>query len=507
MKRIALLSGILLILSTLFLSSAIPCQAYSQISANYTNPIASGHTAIGGCINGNGNWAGQIFQAISDNPITAIALRLGLAGTIGNSQIDIYAVSLTSGNYTFTGPSLDNIQVPSTLISATPSYVQLPLATPIESISNTLYCIVMTGVGTWGDGQNCIYWYGNDNGDYNMNLLTGGGYIGTNYSSTTIVGKPFNLYFETFTDYIASATVQTLKANQTSNDLILSGRITSFGADPTVQSYFNWGTDTNYGNLATGPILTYSKGNGQNFTASIPINEFTPGTIIHYQAFCEGTTNLYSAYGTDYTYTILSAASSTQRLETDKATNISYNTVTLNGQLFSLGNDTSVNLTFSYGTSPDISSSATVQTGATQLGAYSVTLTGLSENTEYYYQFRSTGNLDGMENNNNQILTFKTHSSSSSPLVNGINDWLDQTGIGATGTWLLLLLICLICWIPYLLKGREKIWMVAAVVLNLITIGAFIAMGLLSIWLVVLLIFSAGITIFGFVFKSSRAGN
>ena len=50
-------------------------------------------------------------------------------------------------------------------------------------------------------------------------LNPGGGEIDQNNPSTTIAGQPDNLYFETFTHYIALATVETLKAFQTLSTL------------------------------------------------------------------------------------------------------------------------------------------------------------------------------------------------------------------------------------------------------------------------------------------------
>jgi len=494
MKKIALLIGILLIIGTLIFS-AIPCQAFSQIVIGY-NLTDSTHGSVDQY---HSDWAAEIFTLPGGNNLTAISLRLFQpSGDIGNWQIQIFNVGTVGSYQEIIGDPLQTIQVPSVTTSNSIGWThshwyQFPIE-PITQVAGQQLAIKLTAVGTWPSNTNSLEWSNESPG-----TLTG-----CWYTSNASGGQPTTAQadFQVFSDYIAPGTIETLRATQGPNGLILSGRVTSFGSSNNVDTFFNWGLTTDYGNLATGPILSQTKG-PQNFTATIPTNQITAGTTIHYQAFYEDPNTLSSIYGTDYTFTIQSSAGTNQRIETDKATNISYTSATLNGQIFSMGNDSAVDLSFNFGTTPAMTSAITVQSGATELGAYAELLNNLSSNTTYYFQFQSEGSIDGVSNNNNQILSFTTHNPSASGGVNIINDVLNDIGIGSAGWWLLLALLMIGIW---LIPGiREHAFV--GIIIDAILLGSFIAADVFNPWLVTILAILAGAVLAVVVIRGMGRGD
>ena len=75
---------------------------------------------------------------------------------------------------------------------------------------------------------------------------------------------------------------------------------------------------------------------------------------------------------------------------------ISGTSVTLNGYLASMGTASSVNVSFEYGTTSNSNTPGiTLVTAMTATGAFSINLTGLLQNTTYYFAAYANGALHG----------------------------------------------------------------------------------------------------------------
>jgi hypothetical protein len=170
----------------------------------------------------------------------------------------------------------------------------------------------------------------------------------------------------------------------------LNGNLTSLGSASSVQVSFEWGLTTGYGNVTTPGAKTATG----SFSASL--TSLTPNTTYYYRAKAVGAS---TTYGTTLNFT--TSASGTTTLAIDEVTNppqasgISATGATLSAVLLSLGGRASVQANF--GVQPV--DGAYYETAAKTLyaaGSFSVTLTGLTPSTTYYFraQVRGTGGYD-----------------------------------------------------------------------------------------------------------------
>jgi len=78
---------------------------------------------------------------------------------------------------------------------------------------------------------------------------------------------------------------------------------------------------------------------------------------------------------------------------TDEATDITTNSATLNSSLDSLGDYSSVDVLFEWGTSPGVYTDETTPQEMTSTGPFSDGIDGLSSNTTYYFRIKATGSI------------------------------------------------------------------------------------------------------------------
>ncbi|MEW6143349.1 MAG: hypothetical protein AB1597_09415 [Chloroflexota bacterium] len=171
----------------------------------------------------------------------------------------------------------------------------------------------------------------------------------------------------------------------TINSAVLNGNLTSPGAAAAVNASFEYGTTDKYGQATKAEEL---KASG-SFSATL--SGLGPNTTYHFRAKADGG-DKGVGYGADATFTTLSTAPA---VATRPASNISFNTVTLNGNLSSLGLAAKATVSFEYG--PDTKyGTATKPEEKTAGGEFSVNIAGLAANTVYHFRARADGGERGV---------------------------------------------------------------------------------------------------------------
>ena len=117
----------------------------------------------------------------------------------------------------------------------------------------------------------------------------------------------------------------------------LNGNLNSLGTAVTVNASFEYGTTVSYGSTANIQAINALGPFSANVTG------LAPGTVYHFRADVDGGVNGAST-GADLTFTTLAPPS----VGTNAATNVRFNTATLNGILLNMGLAGSVRLSFQY---------------------------------------------------------------------------------------------------------------------------------------------------------------
>jgi len=212
----------------------------------------------------------------------------------------------------------------------------------------------------------------------------------------------------------------------TAQSATFNGFLTSMGSSNAVNAWFEYGTDTTFGNSTPQQTMA-TPGN-----FSYNISRLQPGITYYYRA--AAFSNGYNVYGQYSTFQTTST--SPVNLSTNPASNISTNVATLNAYVNSLGGVRSVQVMFNFGQTPqygNVSSSTSV----TYPGTVSFQITGLTPGTDYYYQavaqapdnFKvyGSGNVFTTISNSGQSVSTSPASAvtSSSAILNG---FLQDTG-------------------------------------------------------------------------------
>ncbi|MDD5164996.1 MAG: peptidoglycan-binding protein [Candidatus Pacebacteria bacterium] len=181
-----------------------------------------------------------------------------------------------------------------------------------------------------------------------------------------------------------SATVPTLATSSptslTSSSVTLNATITADGGDASTDVGFNYGLTTSYGSTAS---TTGSFGAG---TFSKSISGLTPSTLYHYRAFA--TNSAGTATTTDQTFTTSAQSVFIPTLTTSAPSSVTPSALTLNANISATGGEDATQRGFTYGTSANLSTViATTSLGAfSGTGNFSQNITGLTQNTTYYFR-------------------------------------------------------------------------------------------------------------------------
>ncbi|MFH0889255.1 MAG: hypothetical protein V1871_08630 [Planctomycetota bacterium] len=217
--------------------------------------------------------------------------------------------------------------------------------------------------------------------------------------ATTVAGIAFNGANQTFTTTgLPPTCITNPSTNVTYNSAKLNGTVNPNGVATTV--YFNYGLTTSYGNTTT-PQPIGSE------TTNVPVNADISGLLssTQYNFRIVGTNSNGTTYGNNLTFTTGAPYGSAPTVTTNPATNVTYNSVTLNGTV--IPNGVTTNAYFNYGLTTSYGNTTTPQPIGSGISSVVVlaALSGLSSNMPY--NFRVVGaSSAGTTNGNN--LTFTT---------------------------------------------------------------------------------------------------
>lgn len=214
---------------------------------------------------------------------------------------------------------------------------------------------------------------------------------------------------ETFTTHMLLPGVSTINAyNITSYTAILKGELNDLGGSESCQVWFEYGETISYG-LSTATVSINTTGE-----FSIPIANLIPGKTYHFRAVAKNGKGI--SYGGDKTFATLPVSAS---VETDS---VEY-AIVLKGNLTSLGGDANCQVWFEYWEENGTHITTTKKT-VSNTGIFTETITGLNENSTYYYR-AVVENSQGISYGVN--LSFKMYSLPDAPEIETVNAFAGST--------------------------------------------------------------------------------
>lgn len=233
---------------------------------------------------------------------------------------------------------------------------------------------------------------------YHFRAMADGGMNGiTAGADATFLTTPTPPSVTTVSATSVTYTLATVRGN-----LLYMGTATSVGVS------FEYGTTSSYGSSSSVQSLTAAGSVSANLT------NLTPGTVYHYRTKADGGIHGIGT-GSDMTFTTQPANPPQLSLASSK--DVSYSTVTLVGNLASMGTAPSVAVSFEYGTTTGYGSSiaATDYSGGIGTkGGFHADLTGLQTGTIYHFRAKADGGLHGVAYSDDS--TFTTLGTGSVPL-------------------------------------------------------------------------------------------
>ncbi len=202
--------------------------------------------------------------------------------------------------------------------------------------------------------------------------------------------------------------------------------INSLGSAPAIQVWFNFGQSPEYG-IST-PVQTFTSAG----TVSAQVSGLTAETTCYFQAVAQAP-NGNKAYGSQATFSTVSMPKTA--VITYPATSITNSSATLNGKLDNLGNTTSVQAWFEYGTTAEFGNATIVRTFDSP-APFSSTIPVLP-GTTYYYRAVALNPVTGGSSVSGASIPFVTATLPSPPLTSPVTspyDWFIycQKFVGST---------------------------------------------------------------------------
>ena len=214
-------------------------------------------------------------------------------------------------------------------------------------------------------------------------------------SVTTVYGA--DLTFTTF----KQPTVTTQAASEIAATTATgNGNITDLGDPNPTQYGVCWSTSANPTTLDSKTEEGAASATGA-FTGNM--TGLTPGTEYHYRAYA--TNSVTTVYGADQTFSTLKQATVT----TQAASDITSTTATGNGSITDLGdpNPTQHGVCWSTTANPTTADSKTEEGAASETGAFTSSITGLTAGTEYHYRAYATNSVGTTYGADQTFTTFK----------------------------------------------------------------------------------------------------
>lgn len=175
-----------------------------------------------------------------------------------------------------------------------------------------------------------------------------------------------------FTTHVVLPSVNTLDAeNVTSNSAILRGNLKDLGGDENCSVWFEYGETTSYGHSTT----NISLGSAAEFDAQI--YDLGPGKTYHFRAAVKNSKG--TSYGSDKIFT-------TSAVKAEVETGSVEYAVVLKANVTSMGGDESCQVWFEYNENGDKNATQTQKKEVNNKGMFTEVITGLKENSTYYYR-------------------------------------------------------------------------------------------------------------------------
>jgi hypothetical protein len=190
-----------------------------------------------------------------------------------------------------------------------------------------------------------------------------------------------------------------------SNTATLNANVGSMGNIRSVKIYFTYGKNNQMGG-STIPQTLSSPG-----TVSFQLTDLAPGTDYFFQAIAE-LPDGGKVYGGQEIFSTI--ANSKIAVTTLPATGVSHSSAILNGTLNNLGNTSTVQVWFEYGTTADYGNSTEMQT-MSYTGPFSTSITGLAGGRTYYFRTVALNPTGGGRSITGPATMFTTSGSSPTP--------------------------------------------------------------------------------------------
>jgi phosphodiesterase/alkaline phosphatase D-like protein len=185
----------------------------------------------------------------------------------------------------------------------------------------------------------------------------------------------------------------------------LNAYVNSLGGQRSVQVYFNFGKSMDFGSVAASQTVTLPG------TVSYQIMGLTPGTTYYFQAVAQTPDNL-KVYGATEIFSTVS--NSTLGVATYPATAVTASSAILNGYLQDIGNTSTAQVWFEYGTTADFGNTTDMQTLGRST-TFSTVVTGLAPGRTYYYRAVALNPTAGGRSVNGAVSSFVTTGSGPTP--------------------------------------------------------------------------------------------
>ncbi|MCX8126675.1 MAG: LpqB family beta-propeller domain-containing protein, partial [Dehalococcoidia bacterium] len=166
---------------------------------------------------------------------------------------------------------------------------------------------------------------------------------------------------------------------------VIRGTLTSLGVSVTVAVSFEYGETDKYGQA------TKAEERKETGTFTATLTGLKANTTYHFRARAEGADKLV-AYGADVTFTTTSVA---PVVRTEAAGNIAGDRAVLNGTLVSMGQATTVTVSFEYGET-DKYGQTTRPEEVKSAGAFKAEVSGLKTGITYHYRAKADGGDKGI---------------------------------------------------------------------------------------------------------------
>jgi hypothetical protein len=368
----------------------------------------------------------------------------------------------------------------------TQGYMQIEVGCTQDQVQN----ISLVSYPAYGDGI-----VGIGNGFYeDLGLLN-------NWYTSMANGRQIMFYTMGATGGLTTIETQSATMGSNPGEVILHGKILLLGVGETiVHCYFEWGETTIYECGETTIVDVTSAFTQFNVTLT---NLPQEGTI-HFKAFVLCPVSGLTIAGSDRGFTWSGSNGGeippdVTYIITSNVTDVQYTTAIFNCELKQVGSEGALTINMIYDTTPNLDDShgtklemaSTVDTE----GNFTSKVTGLTANTQYFYVAEALGQNPYY----GEIKTFTTSDPSKPSGVNWINHFFDNHGLGRGIWWIIIFALMLLPWLLKPIRENKQI----GLILDLLILGAGIAL-VLDPWIVILLAFGAGITIFALIMKNRQ---